>query len=59
MNTNPQTMENGMSQKEIYEEFVDWLGKTWWELPESEQLMPIIKARCTAEKESGRKLWKK
>ncbi len=48
-----------MSQKEIYEEFVDWLGKTWWELPESEQLMPIIKARCTAEKESGRKLWKK
>jgi formate hydrogenlyase subunit 6/NADH:ubiquinone oxidoreductase subunit I len=34
---------------EIYDKFVDWLGKTWWELPESEQLMPIIKARYTVE----------
>jgi len=26
-----------MSEQEIYEEFIDWLGKTWWGLPDSEQ----------------------
>ncbi|UCE55743.1 MAG: 4Fe-4S binding protein [Desulfobacterales bacterium] len=34
---------------EIYEKFIEWLGKTWWGLPESDQLMPIIKARYTVE----------
>jgi NAD-dependent dihydropyrimidine dehydrogenase PreA subunit len=38
-----------MSEREIYEKFVKWLGKTWWGLPESDQLMPIIKARYTVE----------
>jgi NAD-dependent dihydropyrimidine dehydrogenase PreA subunit len=38
-----------MSEQEIYEKFIEWLGKTWWGLPESDQLMPIIKARYTVE----------
>lgn len=31
----------------IYEKFIDWLGKTWWELPESDHLRPMIKANYT------------
>jgi len=38
-----------MSEQEIYEEFIDWLGKTWWELPESEHLLPLIKSRYSTE----------
>jgi len=30
-----------MPEQVIYEEFIDWLGKTWWELPDSEQLIVI------------------
>ncbi len=36
-----------MSEEEIYQNFVDWLGKTWWGLTPSEQLMPLMKARYT------------
>ena len=36
-----------MSEQETYEKFIEWLGRTWWGLPESDQLMPIIKARYT------------
>ena len=38
-----------MSEQEIYEKFIAWLGKTWWGLPDSDQLMPIIQARYTVE----------
>lgn len=38
-----------MSEQEIYEKFIEWLGKTWWGLPDSNQLMPMIKARYTVE----------
>ncbi|MGD8974460.1 MAG: 4Fe-4S binding protein, partial [Desulfobacterales bacterium] len=38
-----------MLEQEIYEKLVDWLGKTWWGLPDSDQLMPIIRARYTLE----------
>jgi len=38
-----------MPEQEIYQKFIDWLGKTWWGLPDSEQLLPLIKARYTAE----------
>jgi len=38
-----------MSEQEVYQNFIDWLGKTWWGLPDSEQLLPLIKARYTAE----------
>ncbi len=33
-----------MSDGELYEQFIRWLDKAWWGLPESEHLMPAIKA---------------
>jgi NAD-dependent dihydropyrimidine dehydrogenase PreA subunit len=33
-----------MSNEEVYTRFIEWLGKTWWRLPESEHLMPTVKA---------------
>ncbi len=30
---------------EVYEKFIEWLGRTWWGLPASDQLMPLIQAR--------------
>ena len=38
-----------MSEEEIYKKFVDWLGRTWWGLTPSKQLMPLMKARYTIE----------
>ena len=38
-----------MAEASVYREFIDWLGKTWWELPESDHLLPMIKANYTAE----------
>jgi hypothetical protein len=34
-----------MSELEIYQKFIAWLGKTWWGLPDSTHLMPLIQAR--------------
>ena len=33
-----------MSDHQIYQNFISWLGKTWWGLPESDQLMKDRKA---------------
>ena len=38
-----------MTEQEIYRDFIAWLGKTWWGLPDSDQLMPLIKARYSVE----------
>jgi ferredoxin len=38
-----------MTEQEIYQNFIFWLGKTWWGLPDSNQLMPLIKARYSVE----------
>jgi formate hydrogenlyase subunit 6/NADH:ubiquinone oxidoreductase subunit I len=38
-----------MSDQEIYQKFIAWLGKTWWGLPDSAHLMPLIQARYTVE----------
>ncbi len=38
-----------MSDEQIYRDLVNWLNKAWWDLPESEDLFPIIKSRCTPE----------
>jgi ferredoxin len=38
-----------MPEDAIYRKFIEWLGKTWWGLPESDQLLPLIKARYTLE----------
>jgi len=32
------------SEKEIYQELIDWLRKAWWGLPDSEHLMPTVRA---------------
>lgn len=32
------------SDKDIYREFIDWLGKAWWGLPDSEHLMPTVQS---------------
>jgi electron transport complex protein RnfB len=33
-----------MADQEVYERFIEWLGKAWWGLPESEHLKPTIMA---------------
>ncbi|MFC1835715.1 ATP-binding protein [Thermodesulfobacteriota bacterium] len=38
-----------MSDKEIYTKFIEWLNQTWWELPDSEELMPMIAAGYSPE----------
>jgi NAD-dependent dihydropyrimidine dehydrogenase PreA subunit/DNA-binding transcriptional ArsR family regulator len=38
-----------MSNQEAYEHFVQWLGRAYWELPDSEHLMPLIRAHYSAE----------
>jgi len=38
-----------MREAEIYEQFTDWLGKSWWELPASEALMPMITSYISVE----------
>ena len=38
-----------MREEECYQNFVDWLGRTWWGLTPSEVLMPLMKARYTVE----------
>lgn len=38
-----------MDEQSIYDNFIKWLDKTWWKLPESEHLRPMIKANYTPE----------
>ena len=38
-----------MNAVKVYNQFIEWIGKSWWELPESEFLMPMIKATYTPE----------
>jgi len=33
-----------VSHENVYEEFVAWLNKAWWGVPDSEHLMPTVKA---------------
>ena len=41
-----------MSDQEVYRRFIKWLDKAWWGLPESDHLMPTIKAFYTPEEAS-------
>jgi NAD-dependent dihydropyrimidine dehydrogenase PreA subunit/DNA-binding transcriptional ArsR family regulator len=34
---------------QIYNDFTGWLNKTWWGLPKSDELLPLIQARYTPE----------
>jgi formate hydrogenlyase subunit 6/NADH:ubiquinone oxidoreductase subunit I len=38
-----------MSEKKVYERFIEWLDKAWWRLPESDHLMPTVMAFYTPE----------
>jgi hypothetical protein len=38
-----------MSEQEVYQNFIDWLGKTWWGLPDSEHLPQRCKSRRDSE----------
>jgi len=38
-----------MSDQEVYERFIEWLGQGWFGLPESEHLVPTIMAFYTPE----------
>ena len=41
-----------MSEEEIYERLKDWLKQPWNDLPEAEELLPLIKATYTPEEAS-------
>ena len=36
-----------MSEEEIYERLRDWLKQTWYDLPQADELAPLIKATYT------------
>ena len=38
-----------MAEQKVYRCFINWLKETWWGLPESNELMPLIMARYTPE----------
>ncbi len=41
-----------MSEQEVYQRFIDWLRQAWWDLPEADELMPLMMARYTPEEAS-------
>lgn len=41
-----------MSQQEIYEGLISWLQKTWYGLPEADELRPLLKATYTPQEAS-------
>ena len=41
-----------MSEQEVYLRFIDWLKQTWWDLPEADELVPLMMAGYTPEEAS-------
>ena len=41
-----------MSEQEVYQRLIDWLNQGWWQLPEADELMPLMMARYTPEEAS-------
>jgi len=41
-----------MPEYEVYQDLIEWLRKAWWNLPESDELMPMIMATCSPEEAS-------
>lgn len=41
-----------MNEQVIYERFIEWLKQTWYGLPKSDALLPLIKATYTLEEAS-------
>jgi NAD-dependent dihydropyrimidine dehydrogenase PreA subunit len=38
-----------MTDREVYQEFIEWLGETWWRLTDSEARLPMIASYLTPE----------
>jgi NAD-dependent dihydropyrimidine dehydrogenase PreA subunit len=38
-----------MADQEVYREFIEWLGETWWRLTDSEARLPMIASYVTPE----------
>ena len=41
-----------MSEEEIYRLFIEWMKKSWYGLPEADEMTPLIRARYTPEEAS-------
>jgi hypothetical protein len=41
-----------MSEREVYARFIDWLRQSWWDLPEADELIPLVMASFTPEEAS-------
>ena len=41
-----------MSEQEVYKRLIDWLNQGWWQLPEADELMPLMMAMYTPEEAS-------
>ena len=41
-----------MSEEEIYRLFIEWMKKSWYGLPETEEMIPLIKTRYSPEEAS-------
>ena len=41
-----------MSEQEVYRRLIDWLRQAWWDLPEADELMPLMMATFTPEEAS-------
>lgn len=37
------------AEKDLYNRLIDWLKKTWWDLPEADELVPLMMERYTPE----------
>jgi len=41
-----------MSEQETYQRFIDWMKQAWWNLPEADELMPLMMATFTPKEAS-------
>lgn len=44
--------DDDMENKQVYENFIAWLKRAWYGLPDSEELLPVIKA-CYSEEQAA------
>lgn len=44
-----QTKQLTDAEQEIYKRFIDWMRQTWWDLPEAEELLPMMMTLYTPE----------
>lgn len=44
--------EEKVAGQQVYQHFMDWLRQTWWGLPETDYILPLIRAQYTPEEAS-------